>query len=321
MPKQENYKKLREVYEKKREAAVSLSEQRRAEIHRAIPEVKELDAALSQTGFSILAAARAGKDGLDARIAKLREENRKLREIRAELLEANGYPADYTEVHYECDICHDTGFDGLKICPCMKKALVYAGFESSGIGHLVARQHFDSFSLDYYKGQDRARMEQNVRIARAFAESFGEGKADHLLFFGGTGLGKTHLSSAVAKVVIERGYDVVYETAQNVFSDFEFKQFRSVAGDSDPTEKYFEAELLIIDDLGTEMCNQFTVSCLYHLINTRLNAQKPMLISTNLSQKELRDRYADRITSRIFGEFTPLFFTGSDVRMEKLKKQ
>ena len=122
--------------------------------------------------------------------------------------------------------------------------------------------------------------------------------------------------------MIDRGFDAVCETAQNVFSDFEFERFNRPygSGDSEPlrTGKYFDCDLLIIDDLGTEMTNQFTVSCLYNLINTRLNHGRPMIINTNLSRDELRKRYADRITSRLFGEFCPLRFIGKDVRELKL---
>ena len=131
-------------------------------------------------------------------------------------------------------------------------------------------------------------------------------------------MGKTHLSTALAGEIIGRGYDVVFETAQNLFSDFEFERFNrpynSVADEENRTEKFFDCDLLIIDDLGTEMSNQFTVSCLYNVINTRLNKGKTMIINTNLTRDELNKRYQDRITSRLFGEFNPIIFYGQDVR-------
>ena len=141
-----------------------------------------------------------------------------------------------------------------------------------------------------------------------------------LFLYGGSGLGKTHLSTSIAKVLIERGFDVVYDSAQNIISDFEYERFGRGYGDmSDSrTDKYFDCDMLIIDDLGTEMANQFTVSCLYNIINTRINHSKSMIISTNLAQNEIRERYTDRITSRLFGDFMVMKFTGKDIRLQKL---
>ena len=140
------------------------------------------------------------------------------------------------------------------------------------------------------------------------------------MFYGTTGLGKTHLSTAIAKEVIDRGFDVVYTTAQDMFEAFEGVKFsRNYSSSQDnQTDKFFECDLLIIDDLGTEFSNQFTVSCLYNLINTRINSEKPMIINTNLNQNDLRERYADRITSRLFGEFSVMCFFGKDIRLKKL---
>jgi DNA replication protein DnaC len=141
----------------------------------------------------------------------------------------------------------------------------------------------------------------------------------NLLFVGGTGLGKTHLSTAIAKSLIEKGYNVIYETAQNIFFDFDNDRFRDRFSDSEPeSTKYLDCDLLIIDDLGSEAINSFTVSCLYNILNTRLNKGLPVIASTNLNSKEIRDKYHDRITSRLFGEFNIQMFQGSDLR--KIKK-
>ena len=137
------------------------------------------------------------------------------------------------------------------------------------------------------------------------------------MLVGGTGLGKTHLSTSVAKTVIERGYDVLYVCAIDMFADFEQKQF---GNGEDNTRRYFDCDLLIIDDLGTELTNQFTVSCLYNVINSRINSAKSTFINTNLSKKEIETKYAERITSRLFGEYYPLVFTGVDVRKQKMMK-
>ncbi len=203
------------------------------------------------------------------------------------------------------------------MCACMKRELVKCGLESSGLGRLLDRQSFENFSLDYYSGKDRASAETNFRLLKSYAESFTGKGDDSWLLLGGTGLGKTHLSTSVARTVIEKGFDVVYATAQDVISAFEAKRF---GGDyeSDREERYFNCDLLIIDDLGVEVTNQFTVSCIYNIINSRINSRRATLISTNLTQGELRSRYADRITSRLFGEFRPLLFTGRDIRGQKL---
>ena len=286
------------------------------------PELEKIDRVLAETGLSILKEAAKGKEGLEERIAAIREGNKSLLEARGAYLESIGYPVDYTSVKYECEKCSDTGFVGVKMCECMRRELVLAGYESSGIGGLIRTQSFETFSLDYYKRtpNELGNMQMILDTCKAYAERFSEANGESLFFCGTTGLGKTHLSTAIAKVLIERGFDVVYDSAQNIISDFEFERFGRGYGDNSDsrTDKYFECDLLIIDDLGTEMANQFTVSCLYNIINTRINHSRSMIISTNLAQNEIRERYADRITSRLFGDFMVMKFAGKDIRLQKL---
>ena len=317
----ENYRKIRAQFEEKPLLARAEAEARRGELWEKVPGVREIDLNLSDTGLKLFAAAEKGKDGLDGRIAALKKENAELRNRRAGLLREAGYPEDYSDVRYECSRCGDTGFDGNEMCQCMKKALALAGYESSGIAGLMREQSFDNFSLGYYDGEDRKNAEFIFCNMKNYAENFLPAKADNVLLMGGTGLGKTHLSTAAAKVIIDHGYDVVYDTAQNIFSDFENERFRRrYDEDEDLTSRYFDCDLLIIDDLGTELTSSFTVSSLYNIINTRENRRKPTMISTNLDRVELRRRYADRITSRIFGEFFTLCFTGRDIRSKKLEE-
>jgi DNA replication protein DnaC len=203
----------------------------------------------------------------------------------------------------------------------MRRALILAACESSGLGILMQTQSFQSFSLDYYaEGQERETMARNLALMQQYAESFAENE-DNLILCGATGLGKTHLSTAVARRVIERGFDVYYTTALQMFSDFEHARFGTGTGaaPSVPITRYTECDLLILDDLGTEVSNQFTNSCLYLVLNNRINLRRPTIISTNLSGREIKARYTDRIASRILGDFKPLIFIGTDIRRQKLK--
>lgn len=323
----ENYKRIRTEYETKTFRAREEAEARRAELYSAIPQLKALDDRLSAFGLRIMQAALHSGDTA-AEIAKLRAENERVCRERADLLRKNGYPADYTEPRYECDKCHDTGYVGIHMCSCMRKRLTEAGMASSGLSGLMNKQSFENFSLDYYRNdlKELALMRSNFENVKHYAEAFAikpdAPQPESLLFLGGTGLGKTHLSTAVARRVIERGYDVYYNSAVGMISDFEFRRFGNgvAQSDGDNTARYTECDLLIIDDLGTEVVNQFTLSCLYHVLNTRLNLGKPTLISTNLTSAELRKTYSDRITSRLMGEFTLVPFYGTDIRKQKLQK-
>jgi DNA replication protein DnaC len=318
------FSRIREEYATKYLIAREEADLRRAEIHLAIPEVAEIDRALGRTGLSLMEASMQGED-VQARIAAVRKTNEELRHVRAELLTSHGYPADYTEVRYECPLCNDSGFVDTRMCICMKKKLVEAGFEASGMGNLLREQSFENFDLTYYQNDPAAhrRMEQILARMRLYTESFEAGKSGNLVLFGGTGLGKTHLSSAVARGVIERGCDVFYVSAVSMLSDFERERFGNSAGGETGvgTDRYFSCDLLIIDDLGTEVNNQFTTSVLYNLINTRLNKRQSTVINTNLTQDEFRKRYWDRITSRVLGEYTVLPFLGTDVRAQKLSRK
>jgi DNA replication protein DnaC len=258
-------------------------------------------------------------------VAEIRADVEELSRRRAELLEANGYPADYTDPRYECEKCQDSGYVDGRMCECMRRELILAGYESSGIARLMGTQRFDNFNLEFYR--DTPRTYQNMSYVfetmRSYAQGFDPAVSPNLILFGGTGLGKTHLSTAVAKTVIDRGYDVVYTGAIGMLADFERARFGNASGaeSGNGTERYFDCDLLIIDDLGSEVSNQFTVSCIYNVINNRISLGRPTLISTNLNQNEIGDRYWDRITSRLFGEYLPLVFSGTDVRKQKISKK
>ena len=319
-----NLRRIKEEYQTKHLIAEREAELCRKQIHAKFPEIADIDRKLSRVGVELMGIALGGGVDMEKRLIEKRKETDALNERRAQILEEAGFPADYTHVKYECEKCADSGYVGIKMCDCMRNALVMAGFESSGIAELLRTQTFENFSLDYYKQSKESYniMERIFNYVKSYAEKFEAGKAENVAMFGGTGLGKTHLSSAIAKRVIEKGNDVYYVTAVNMVSDFEAEQFGSSSVQKgELTDRYFDCDLLIIDDLGTELSNQFTVSCLYNLLNVRINRGAATVISTNLTQQDLFKKYSDRITSRIMGEFRILPFTGDDIRMQKIKKK
>ena len=316
----ENYARIKQEYDGKYLRAQDAARLRRAEIHAKLPEVARIDAELAAMGIRIFEASlRDDKVALDA----IGAENGALNEKRAALLISAGYPADYTEVKYECMLCGDTGVVDYRMCSCMKEKLVIAGLESSGMYSLIKSQTFDNFDLSYYSGEALQRMKTILDIARSYADRFEVGKSGSIIMMGNTGLGKTHLSSAIAGVIAKKGNDVYYTGAVDMLADFEKDHFGYDRSGDQPiaVDKYFSCDLLIIDDLGTELINQFSTSCLYNLLNSRIVKKKATIINTNFSRDELRKKYQDRITSRIFGEYTVLPFLGTDIREKKIYKK
>ncbi len=316
--------RVKEEYSQKYQRAQAAADARRAELHGKVDGLRELDAELSMTGIRIMSATLARDGKTSERIEQIKRNNEELLAKRALLLHAYGYPEDYADVRYECEKCGDTGYVDARMCECMKKALVLAEYESSGIGGLMKTQSFDNFSLDYYSKNPASynAMKYALEKIKGFATEFSADTYTNFLFLGGTGLGKTHLSTAIAKTVIDRHFDVLYVTAAGMIGDFEYRRFGNSAidGDAGDTSRYYTADLLIIDDLGTEVSNQFTVSCIYDIINSRIISRKSTIISTNLNKDEIAKRYWDRITSRIFGEYLPIIFSGTDIRQQKLRE-
>lgn len=308
------YSKVKEMIENRRLSAIAEADRRNDEVRLASPDIMRIDNELTKTGLHLFRAALAGED-----ISPIRERNQALCREREACLTALGYPKDYTEVQYTCRKCNDTGFTETEMCSCMKKAIITENIKASGIGDLILTQNFDNFNLESYR-RDGEKVYHDMNVvynkARMFAENFGK-MHGNLLFVGPTGTGKTHLSSAVAKCVIDAGYSVVYDSTQNIISTFEDEKFHSGYGET-PTEsrKYLDCDLLILDDLGTEFVTPFAVSCLYNLLNSRHNRGLSTVISTNLSPTELTKRYEDRIYSRIVGsDYTLLPFEGHDHRL------
>ena len=309
----DNYKKVKEALEARRLAAIRTAEAHNEELRAKFPDIRLIDAELTRTGLTIFRTALAGGD-----IAPVRERNQELCAKRRELLLAYGYPSDYTEAHFDCPDCHDTGYVDTKMCHCLREALIRENLKSSGIGNLIEMQSFDNFDLSRYRGNEEEfrRMEQNFAAAKSYAENFPKNRGN-LLLIGPTGTGKTHISTAIAKTVISQGFDVLYDSIQNILSAFEHDRFRAGYGQDEATaKKYLDVTLLVIDDLGTEFTNAFTVSVLYNLLNERENRGLSTVISTNLSVKKLTEIYEDRIYSRMIGsQYQILQFVGKDYRL------
>lgn len=312
----ENYSKVKESIEKRRLEAIKIADEKTARLHLESEALKLIDRELSGTGLLLFKTACEGGD-----ITPIRRRNQELIRARGELLVSLGYTADYTEVKYFCPDCSDSGYiNGRTMCHCFREALVKATIASSGMGNLIEKQSFDNFSLETYS-YDKAvleRMSYNLEAAKKYATEFRE-KGGNLLLVGTTGTGKTHISTAIAREVISQGFDVIYDSAQNIIADFETDKFKSGYGPYTPkADKYLECDLLIMDDLGTEFSSQFSTACIYNLLNTRQNKGLSTIISTNLSARDLQERYEDRITSRIVGMDTRILqFVGKDNRLNK----
>lgn len=320
----ENYSRIRKAYQTKYLKAYEEAERRTEEVHKKSPAVRDIDRELAATGAQIALAAIGTGAEYKSKLEEVKKRNFALQEKRAALLAEMGYPSDYTVPPYECNLCRDSGFVGTKMCECMRHELILAAYETSGLGHLMRKQSFENFDLGFYvPGEALDAMRANVKALRDYAEHFTP-TSDNLILCGPTGLGKTHLSTAVARCVIDKGYDVYYTTAIDMLSDFEHARFgggeeRREAGGE--LSRYADCDLLILDDLGTEVINQFSTSCLYYVLNNRISLGRPTIINTNLMGKELMEKYAERITSRIFGEFLVLRFLGIDVRRQKLNRK
>ncbi len=297
------------------------NEQQRQFAYERYPRLPEIEKRLRLTMTKLIAnTLRYGEDPAEA-VAAIREENLALQREKEWIL-------DSEDLDYEspiCGTCGGTGYVGSSMCTCLlelcrqeqKKEL------TSLLGN--GRESFDTFRIEYYPDEPddvlgvspRRLMTSNFVICRKYATTFGPGTGN-LLFVGPTGLGKTFLSACIARQVADRGYSVVYETAIRVFADFETEKFAQYQENTRGlTKKYLECDLLIIDDLGTEMTTQFTISALYHIINTRMMENRSTIISSNLSDDIFESKYSPQIASRITGDYRVIKFVGNDIRQLK----
>lgn len=291
------------------------------EAYARLPRLKEIDMALVSTmAQAAQAAFLQGTDG-KAALERARNSNLQLQEERKALVERYLEPGFLTEEPI-CPDCGGTGYVGAEMCHCLKALCVEE--QRKGMGAAFQNAGFESFLLDYYsdavipqlKTSPRSVMERTLSSCRRYARSFSM-ESGNLLLSGGTGLGKTHLALAIGAAVGEQGYSVCYETAAGLFGKLEKAKFAPSEENTREAAKLENCDLLILDDLGTEMPSQFVTAALYALLNTRLLNKLPMIITTNLNVDEVADRYSGQIASRLYGEFKRLAFVGSDIRILK----
>lgn len=304
----------------------ALEQSRRiAEVYAKAPEIRGIDAAMrALMGEVVSIAAKKGPKASEA-LAEIERRSLALCADKAEALVERGYPADYLDDVCSCRVCRDTGYTKTgAVCSCLMALYEEekAEYLSSIPGH--EGDSFRSFDLGYYTGADRALMEMTLETCRNYALSFGADSAN-LLFRGGTGLGKTFLSGCIAKEVSDKGFSVVYETAGDAFAAFEDRKFSRdmeiLERSEERTRRIMDCELLILDDLGTEMSTSFTHAALYSIINGRLAAGKKTIVSTNLSAQEMAERYTPQVVSRLSGEFDVVPFRGRDIRAIKKEQR
>ncbi|MDR1892447.1 MAG: ATP-binding protein [Oscillospiraceae bacterium] len=293
--------------------AVEEAEKRKRQLFEKCPELALLEAEIARAGLDAVRAVLSGEpeENMKAAGAKsLAAQNR-----RCDILEKLGYSPGVFLPVYACGLCQDTGFSGGKLCRCVKEKVKRDEFRELCLKAPLKESNFDRFSLEYYDGDARQTMQKVYGYCREYAARFGQ-ETKNLLLTGRTGLGKTHLSLAIAAEVINKGYSVIYGSALDLLHKAEREHFGREQG-TDVMASLCGADLLILDDLGAEYSSPFTVSAVYHIINTRLLQKKPMVISTNLIPAELERRYGERVVSRFISEYTPLSFAGTDVRQKK----
>ena len=319
-----HYNRLLRDYEETRTRHLREQKMRREHISEALPELDALDRRIAESSVS---AARAALDGDTTALDRLADTNRLISEKKQQLLLDAGYPADYLELTYTCPDCKDTGFIGQEKCHCFKQALTFAMSEASTLPKVLEKENFNTFSFSYYDDMTadsqlrltpRSNMRKIVADAKCFVEEF-DSKTRSILIYGNTGVGKTFLTNCIAKALLDSAHHVVYMTSHSLFETFEAHRFdHGEQPDANSLYQYiFRCDLLIIDDLGTELSNSFTNSMLYTCINERQLHGKSTVISTNLSLEQLRDRYSERVFSRITGNYTLWKLIGKDIRVLK----
>jgi len=314
---------IREL-EKQRLQAQKAVSAKQSFLYEKLPEIKKIDDELADIGLSLakLVLKRDAAGEADA----LRARSTELSQDRARILYDNGYDDTFFLEAYNCVDCKDTGYLNQGHCHCLKQRLIAKYYEMSNLAKVLERENFDAFNINYYSDvidinrgiSPRDNINRIWTTSLKFVENF-DNRFENLLFYGPTGLGKTFLSNCIAKELLDAGKTVLYTTAAQLFKMVEDARFNrgDMAGGAGYLSMILDVDLLIIDDLGTEFSTIVTNSELFNFINTRLLSKKHTIISTNLAPRDFEEYYSDRITSRIFGEYTLLSFIGDDIRIAK----
>lgn len=319
------YSKAQEIIDSRRQKNSMQEAARYNEITEKLPQAAEILSSLAGTTARLANIILSDANDKKARIEALKNENLSLQDKLNRILVENGYPSDYLDRIFSCKECEDTGVANGKRCSCFLKALKQIASVELSKNLPMGLTCFESFDLRYYSDSSlpelngrspREIMKQNYDFCKEYAENFCL-PYKGIIMTGGTGLGKTHLSLSVAKVVIDKGYSAVYGSVPDLFGKIEAAHFGKETGEGEVMQTIKECDLLVLDDLGAEFSSQFYVSCLYDIINTRLNFGRPVIVNTNLSASELQSRYSDRIASRLLS-MKRMLFCGEDIRV-KLK--
>ncbi len=312
----------KEIIEARKFKAESLQRKREEEVKAKIPNIAKYQVEMAKSGLAVMKAIGMGENA-ESYIKELSEINLKIQNcVRDELIKA-GYPADYLDIPYTCKKCNDTGFDGIYSCSCRNALLKKLNLGELYKVSAAEKCRFDNFDISFYPDEYcqnfdstyREKMQEIFNYCKDWAEDF-DIDSPSLFLHGATGLGKTHLSLAIANVVAEKGYNIIYGSSQNLLSTLEREKF-SNNNSGEQEAKILNCELLIIDDLGSEFSTGYTLMEIYNIINTRINTSKPVIISTNLTVEEIEKKYTQRVLSRIMGNYVSLKFAGKDIRQVK----
>lgn len=313
------YNTIIHAYEERQTKNRHILESRRADVYANVDGYRELDESIASISVEQGKKLLSGDDGA---LEELKHILKELTDSKTSLLTAAGFPADYLEPIYDCKDCKDTGYvDGHK-CHCFRQAEISLLYEQSNISRMLEKENFSTLSYEYYQGEDLIRFQNAVEECKKFTQNF---RLDYrnLFFYGTVGTGKSFLSGCIAKELLEAGNSVIYFSAAGLFEalfqlSFDYRNKEELHGIYDGL---YQCDLLIIDDLGTELTNNFVTSQFFSCLNERHMRRKSTIISTNLSLEELRNRYSDRIFSRITSNYTICKLSGTDVRMYKRLKK
>ncbi len=320
------YKEIMRDYERIRTEENARLKMHQEAVYKTLPRVKEIEEEISLCGVSMATIVlKKPADYMD-KMADIREKMTSLKKEKKSLLEKNGFDGQFLTMQYRCEKCKDTGYIGAEKCSCFQQRFVDKAYSQSNIKDITKSENFDFFDFRYYSTEPDARegvsprenMKLIYNICLNFTHNFGR-EFSNLLLYGSTGLGKTFLCNCIAKELLDRGKTVLYVTAPQLFKLIEDEKFNRTEDNegSHYLEDILSVDLFIIDDLGTEFSTILSSSELFHIINSRLNEKKPVILSTNLSPSDLINQYSDRIVSRIMGSYKPIKFFGDDIRVKK----